>query len=325
MHMWVKPTRSINYIVESNACPGSVTVPLANSNQNWAYEPTSNPIGVGFSIGTNGVLVAEHAPNMLVSRMSHQAPLNDFTAVTIVYRSDSIFLYVNGVKVRERNLICTTPPHQLLVHHVLGFALYSPNFSGIIDDFGVWNVALTSGEVQDLFNSQSQCISPSAASFAGLASSYTVSDAPEALIGTPPGGVYFGPGISGNSFNPNTAGVGTHGISYVYVDTAGCVSSFALCTEVMLNVGIGGGNMAPGGVLVYPNPNRGQFTLEVDLVGLVSLQVYDAGGRLAHSEVFQATGTKTIRNLDLSGRAKGTYTLQVRNDGGVVTQMVVVE
>jgi hypothetical protein len=83
--------------------------------------------------------------------------------------------------------------------------------------------------------------------------------------------------------------------------------------------------MTTSGVLVYPNPNRGQFTVELDLMGLVSLQVFDARGALVHNEVFTATGTRTQRSLDLSALAKGSYTLQVEHAGQRLSQSVVVE
>gem|GEM_PF-481645 len=40
--------------------------------------------------------------------------------------------------------------------------------------------------------------------------------------GSPAGGVYSGPGITGASFSSNSAGVGTHTITYTYTDVSGC-------------------------------------------------------------------------------------------------------
>jgi hypothetical protein len=74
-----------------------------------------------------------------------------------------------------------------------------------------------------------------------------------------------------------------------------------------------------------PSRSRGQFTLELELSGLVSIQVFEARGALVHNEVFTATGTRTQYTLDLSTFAKGSYTLQVQNDGGAVSQTMVVE
>jgi sugar lactone lactonase YvrE len=78
-------------------------------------------------------------------------------------------------------------------------------------------------------------------------------------------------------------------------------------------------------ISVFPNPSRGQFTMELELSGLVSIQVFDARGALVHSEAFTASGARSQRSMDLSALAKGSYTLQVQNSGGVVSQQVVVE
>lgn len=43
--------------------------------------------------------------------------------------------------------------------------------------------------------------------------------------GSPYGGVYSGPGVSGSSFNPGVAGIGTHTIVYTFTDANSCSSS----------------------------------------------------------------------------------------------------
>ncbi|MCA6484976.1 MAG: hypothetical protein IM547_06180, partial [Chitinophagaceae bacterium] len=43
--------------------------------------------------------------------------------------------------------------------------------------------------------------------------------------GTPAGGTYSGPGISGGTFTPSLAGAGTHTITYTFTDGSGCSNS----------------------------------------------------------------------------------------------------
>ncbi len=51
-------------------------------------------------------------------------------------------------------------------------------------------------------------------------------DGPVQLSGTPSGGTFSGPGVSpSGSFDPGTAGVGSHVITYSYTDGNGCLSS----------------------------------------------------------------------------------------------------
>jgi len=153
MVMWVKSNRILNSQTESNLCPGSVSVPMANSNQNWAYEPAEGQpnIGVGFSIGTNGIFVAGHSTNLLVNHMSVNAALNGFTCVGIVYRSDSAFLYLNGDLSRSKPIYCSSVDKILSSTFKLGSALYSPNFSGIIDEYGLWSRALSANEIAVIY------------------------------------------------------------------------------------------------------------------------------------------------------------------------------
>ena len=46
-----------------------------------------------------------------------------------------------------------------------------------------------------------------------------------ALVATPLGGTFSGPGVSGGRFNPAAAGAGTHTLTYAVVDSLGCGSS----------------------------------------------------------------------------------------------------
>lgn len=61
-------------------------------------------------------------------------------------------------------------------------------------------------------------------SFTGLGASYCADDASDyTLAGTPAGGTFSGPGITGDDFVPADAGAGTHSIIYSYFDTGlGC-------------------------------------------------------------------------------------------------------
>jgi hypothetical protein len=48
---------------------------------------------------------------------------------------------------------------------------------------------------------------------------------PVALSGIPVGGIFSGPGVSGNQFLPSIAGLGNHLLTYVYSTTNGCIDS----------------------------------------------------------------------------------------------------
>jgi uncharacterized protein (TIGR02145 family) len=58
--------------------------------------------------------------------------------------------------------------------------------------------------------------------------------APVALnTASPVGGTYSGPGVTGNTFYPATAGTGTHTITYTYTDANGCTNTAS--SNIMVN------------------------------------------------------------------------------------------
>jgi hypothetical protein len=138
---------------ESSVCPGSVSVPLAYSNQNWAIVPSGlgdGNLSVGLTIGTNGLMVGEHSGNILVSRLSYTVSIEDWVHVAVVYRTDSIFLYLNGDLVRDRQIHCSTNLKCLAVG-LTGY-YYASDFQGNMDEFRLWDVPLTPEQIRDLKN-----------------------------------------------------------------------------------------------------------------------------------------------------------------------------
>jgi hypothetical protein len=63
------------------------------------------------------------------------------------------------------------------------------------------------------------------ASFSGLAIAYCVNASAVALTPTQTGGTFSGTGISGNTFDPSTAGAGTYTITYAITDTNNCTNT----------------------------------------------------------------------------------------------------
>ncbi len=168
------------------------------------------------------------------------------------------------------------------------------------------------------------CNTPSNVSFSGLNTDYEISESPSVLTGTPSGGTFHGPGVSGNQFDPSSAGLGQHSIVYTYTNGNGCTGAFALCTTVDFNVGIGGTEIeSTEGLDVYPNPSTGRFTLSLeDVTGVVRYSVYDAQGKEIAFDAFVANGI-TQETIDLTDFAEGVYTLQLSTTKGSFTDKLV--
>jgi len=76
---------------------------------------------------------------------------------------------------------------------------------------------------------------------------------------------------------------------------------------------------------VYPNPNTGQFILEMDLQEKtkLSIKLYHFTGQLIHSEVIDNVTGNYTQQMDLSRYAKGIYYVQIMTEKGFVTSKVV--
>lgn len=68
--------------------------------------------------------------------------------------------------------------------------------------------------------------------FAGLGTMYCENSSPSLLTGTPTGGVFSGPGITGSYFDPALATAGTHEIVYTYTDANNSVFTISHITTV---------------------------------------------------------------------------------------------
>ncbi len=85
------------------------------------------------------------------------------------------------------------------------------------------------------------------------------------LTGTPTGGTFSGVGVSGNSFNPNAAGLGTHIITYSYTDGNGCTATATASINVnntpVVNAGTYGPVCVDGTTIVLAgSPSGGTFS-----------------------------------------------------------------
>lgn len=170
-------------------------------------------------------------------------------------------------------------------------------------------------------------------SFTGLAPAYCVDAAQVVLVASPAGGVFSGPGMSGSTFNPATAGVGGHSITYSYTDGNGCsdiatqmVTVNALpqpvvtpggqqeiCagSSLMLDVGTG------FGLYAWSNGQNGQ-TVTVTTAGAYTATVTDQNGCISSSAPVNVI-VNALPIVDLGNDTilcpGNTYTLDAGNPG----------
>lgn len=139
--------------------------------------------------------------------------------------------------------------------------------------------------------------------------SLCTSDSPITLVGTPAGGAFTGPGVSGSIFNPSTAGIGTHTITYSYTDGNGCNGSTTViaivtdCTSGVDEIGL-------DGVSLFPNPNEGIFMISGLKIG-TDYEIYDERGRL----VANGTTESEDQEVQMVNVETGIYYLYATQNG----------
>ncbi len=107
-------------------------------------------------------------------------------------------------------------------------------------------------------------------------------EAPITLVGDPSGGTFTGNGVSGNVFDPNIAGIGTHTITYSYTDGNGCENTITMTAHVDGCLGVD--EVPLEGVTLFPNPNNGEFVITGLEIG-EEFSVFDNNGRLVHTGI----------------------------------------
>lgn len=140
--------------------------------------------------------------------------------------------------------------------------------------------------------------------------------------GTPLGGSYSGMGVSGGNFDPSIAGIGTHNIFYTFTDTNSCINSDTSIVTVQLCTGVD--NISNDfGILIYPNPNTGLFTIEKPN-GLnmdVHVKLLDVTSKQILEKVMAIEKQKV--DIDITKYSKGIYYLQlIVNDEVFVKQIL---
>ncbi len=134
----------------------------------------------------------------------------------------------------------------------------------------------------------------------------------------PGGGQWSGTGVTGNSFSPNSAGSGTHALFYTYENSPGCNSTDSVEIYVDACTGIKFSKNAAS-VLVYPNPTKGTFTVDVN--ENFNIEVYNGIGQ----KVLAGKYASGKHKINLENEACGIYMVKIFKESGVKYVRVVKE
>jgi uncharacterized repeat protein (TIGR01451 family) len=149
----------------------------------------------------------------------------------------------------------------------------------------------------------------------------TTANAVALPTGFPSGGNYTGNGVGGGNFTPSTAGVGTHDIIYTYTDGNSCINSDTTIVTVDICTGIDNIN-TDFGIIIYPNPSTGQFTIEKpsDLNKEIQVKLLDASSKLIISKTIPIGQRKV--EMDIRNYSKGIYYLQLIIDDEIFVKQI---
>ncbi len=136
--------------------------------------------------------------------------------------------------------------------------------------------------------------------------------------GSPINGTYTGAGVTGNMFDPGTAGLGTYTITYSYTDGNSCMASATSSITVDDCTGIQNLNAASA-FSVYPNPNNGTFTITASSEGVYS--IVNELGQTIKSVQLTAANNYSMNVTDVNN---GIYFIIGTNNNTVVRQKIVV-
>ncbi|MCG9911758.1 MAG: T9SS type A sorting domain-containing protein [Flavobacteriales bacterium] len=191
------------------------------------------------------------------------------------------------------------------------------------------DIIYTYTDINNCSSSATQSIDVNAApsvSFTLSADTLCVYSAELALSGaTPAGGTFSGTGVTGNTFNPATAGTGSFVIEYIYTDNNNCVGIASETIAVSACAGINENNPVEN-LILAPNPvtDRLHISFTPATPGKVMMKILSANGKLVHTEQFVNT-LQVNTSVDVASFAKGVYFVQFMTDKGQVTHKILVQ
>ena len=127
--------------------------------------------------------------------------------------------------------------------------------------------------------------------------------------------------------------IGTGQVTVVETDSLGCIVDTAALIVNIGGIGINENQPANMGINVYPNPNTGEFIIEIEnpqgfenLAGLdVKIKLFSITGKLIYKEKLNNIQGNYQNKIDLSAYPKGIYTLKLISNEVVINKKIIVE
>jgi hypothetical protein len=151
-----------------------------------------------------------------------------------------------------------------------------------------------------------------------IPASLCLSDTARTLNATLGGGTWSGSGISGNTFVPGAAGLGTQAVTYTVTNGFGC--SFQQSASIQVNECPERHRSldSKDAVIIYPNPNNGKFRIKMnsDLYNKLGVKIYGTDGKYLGTQEFSGLFFGSDIQINLTQLESGMYLLYLYNDSG---------
>ena len=147
-----------------------------------------------------------------------------------------------------------------------------------------------------------------------------ISDTLVPLVGTPVGGNWSGIGVSGFNFIPGATAVGTYTLTYSYTNAAGCTSTDttkAVVSDCPERIRL----LRDDALILYPNPNSGQFFIRMNsvLYNYLSMRVYTSAGQLINTQDWKGLVYGRVVPINLTHLPAAVYMVRFIYDDGIRT------
>ncbi len=246
------------------------TLSSINAGTITATIPPNTPNGTGYRVrvisSNPSVTGSNNGSNITIA--PQVAAAGAITGPSVVCAGDRNVSYKVNPIANATNYVWTLPPG--------GSIVSGANTNDVLVDFS--NVA-TGGTVK-VYGTNAACTGASSSktvtvnaltpvSFSGFTQpKYYTTSTPVVLTGSPAGGIFSGPGITGNTFYPAVAGIGgPHTITYAYTNAAGCTNSASQGTCVVPNI--------PGAISGNTKPCPGSVGITYSIAPVAGAQYYN--------------------------------------------------
>lgn len=152
-----------------------------------------------------------------------------------------------------------------------------------------------------------------------------LADGAVTLTGSPANGTWSGTGVTGSSFNPGTAGLGTHTAYYNYTDANGCSGSDSVAITVDVCLGTAAQTLE-NAIGIFPSPNNGTFTFTAGAtLGDVQLMITDVQGRVVYLSNENNVTAGFAKQISLENATAGLYFIHITSKEQQCTKKVAVQ